>query len=182
MAFHINLDDIDLYYRLFKEDIDINLESRMMFIKKDHLIYNDYVRLVNEVHKLNNTNRLTGGADGIVVAGAVIGSIIITSVVASLFWYFLMSNNVCKTSYPLYPKNQLPKVGDIIEKVLPASWIAEGLNSGKSLEQTINEISHYLSSITDTFSIFDETVGTTSTQILKSVSKGSDRDFGYGRG
>lgn len=198
---YINVDELDLYYQLFKKDIDTNRETYMKFIEDNPVIHADYIDLCKAVTDFdekcwkesieqqlplrhcfispdghmkvydsnNNINNMRGGSP--LTAGIVIGTFVLTGIIASLIWYFLHPREECKSSYPMYPHDMIPNIGEIIEKILPGSWIRDGINSGKSLNETINETSEYLDKLTETFSVFDESVGSAATKALKSITK-----------
>src|SRR5579872_1819851 len=147
---HINIDELDLYYQLFKEDINTNRETHMKFIENNPAIHNDYIKLYDAVTKFDekcwkesvehnlplrhcfidpdghmknygkiDTN-MTGGTP--LTAGIVVGTFILTGIIASLIWYFVHPREVCKPTYPLYPHDKIPNIGGIIEKILPGTW------------------------------------------------------------
>ncbi|VBB18602.1 hypothetical protein YASMINEVIRUS_1065 [Yasminevirus sp. GU-2018] len=187
---YINVDNIDLYYRLFKDDVDTNYDKYMQFIKQDPNVYKDYLKLCDVVcdvrysshnvdisDKKTLTNKIVSGEDttmkggNLLTAGIVVGSFVVSGVVATMLWYYLNPPEECKPSYPLYPRNKIPDVGGILENILPGSWIKEGIDAGKSVNETITEISEYLDLLTSIFSVFDESAGSTVTQVLKSTTK-----------
>lgn len=182
---NINIDEIEPYYRLFKDDINSNHDKYMQFIKSNHNVHNDYLKLCESVcnmqicqssqsdqynqHNQYNQSKQIGG--NMLTAGIVIGSFVITNVIASLLWYFLNPSEKCDQTYPLYPKDQIPNIEDIVKTILPKSWIKEITDTGKTTDEAIEQIGEQLNELTKVFSTFDESVGTTSTKFLKSLTK-----------
>ena len=91
--------------------------------------------------------------------------------IAYMLWAFMNKEEDCNPSYPLYPRENIPNVSEILEKILPSDWIKNGLNEGKNLSNVIDESDQKLKKLAGIFSIFDETSGSTTKRVLTSTSK-----------
>lgn len=183
-AIHINVDELDLYYQLYKDDIEKNYTKYINFIQSDSDVYADYIKLCDATYELNEQfqcNRkyfikpsgeiIEQNGGGALTAGLVTGSFVITGVIATMLWYLLNPPEKCKPEYSLYPQNEIPNVGEIIEKILPSNWIKQGIDSGKDITTVLNEISANLDKLTKTFAVFDESAGSLEVRIAKSTTK-----------
>lgn len=207
---YINVDEIDLYYQLYKDKIDKNHDFYLSYVRDRPDLYEDYVKLCDGIYEfdkhqhqgikkhtvpINNNEeqsffkrRSFIGPDGtmilspidssgnqiggsVLTASVVLGSYVLTGVVAYMLWYFLNKGEECKPSYPLYPRKQIPDVARILEKILPGSWIKDGIKEGKDISDVINESGQYLETLADVFSVFDETSGSTVKRVLTSTTK-----------
>jgi hypothetical protein len=170
---YINVDDIDIYYQIYKDEIDKNREYYLSEIRKLPEIYNDYEKICDGIYELSNKRNIglqsQIGGDAM-TAGIVVGSFAVTGIVGFLLWYFL-GTNACESKYPLYPKNKIPDIATILENLLPGKWIKDGISKGKSLEAVINETAESLDNLTQTFAVFDEQAGSTASKVLKSTTK-----------
>ena len=191
---HINIDEIDLYYQLHKDKIDKNRDYYLSYIRERPELYNDYRKLCDLIyesdkhqqqgikqgvrrHFIDPSGQIimsmgqNGGGSGILTACLVLGSFVLSGVVAFMMWYFLNSEEDCKLSYPLYPIDKIPDVASILEKILPGSWIKKGIEEGKDAVTVINESGQYLETMANAFDILDESSGSTAKQVLTSSSK-----------
>lgn len=205
---YINVDEIDLYYQLYKDKIDKNHDFYLSYVRERPQLYEDYVKLCDTIHDIDRRrqrdiregdvsllrrNKFIGpdgemvttssvtpltqdgqiGQSGgdVLTASIVVGSYVLTGVVAYMLWYFLNKEEGCKPSYPLYPRKKIPDVATILEKILPGDWIKDGIKQGKDIVDVINDSGQFLETLSDAFSIFDETSGSTVKRVLTSTTK-----------
>lgn len=172
----IDVDALNLFYDMYKDEINSNHKKYMKFIRGNKTIYNDYLTLCDGITSMtlhSNTVSQMGGSPGL-VAGIVIGSFVITSVVACILWHYLNKGAGCKKEYDLYSTkypDKIPAVEALLQTILPNKWLDDEIRKGKNITDAINESGEYLDRITETFQIFDESVGSTSAKVAKSVSK-----------
>lgn len=183
----INIDTLDLYYQLYKDDIEKDHQKHMSFLEENKTYYDDYINLYNEVKEYDRKNQndkrkyyikpsgehhyLEGGS--LLSAGIVLGTFALSGLIACMLYFIINPSDTCNDEYPLFSlrHEKTPSVGNIIETILPSEWIKKGLDSGETLNSTINEISQYLDTLTSVFSIVDESAGTKTERVLKSVTK-----------
>jgi hypothetical protein len=165
---------INALYKLDAEHNELLLKQKSQFaggvkIHRKRYIRPDGSYLEVGCKEYNAIASQCGG--GILSALAVLGTYAVTGFVMYFIYISFNPDEQCNSQYPLYPRNKVPSVDLILEKILPGNWIKDSINSGKDLSSSIDEVSKTLITLTETFSIFDEDVGSTTTKITKSVTK-----------
>lgn len=178
---HMDTDKFDIYYHVFKNDIEHNRDRHLNFIHSDSSFYEDYVKLCNEVHKIRNNNKtssMCGGMSTGAVVGATIGTIALTGLIAFLFWLYYGGSEFgmkCHSRYPMYRDSHpnpddFPVSDNILTKLLPSTWIEKGMKEGKEVNAIIIESRRRLEGIQSTLDIFNKNVGTQTEQTVKTVT------------
>ena len=123
------------------------------------------------VSKINNAEIQKGG---VIPTAAIIGlgSVAITSLLSFfLFLFYDFSDKKCLEKYPLYEKDKIPNVSEILENLIPSTWINDGIQSGKQLEGAVNDASDKLKKMRNIFSVFDDKEGSNITKGIKTTIK-----------
>jgi hypothetical protein len=91
-TFYINIDELYPYYNVYKNEIDNNSDYYIDFIKRDPLLYSDYLKIcdivqniINNSNHSNHSNHHVGGDTGLII-GIVIGATLLSSCIAFLLW------------------------------------------------------------------------------------------------
>ena len=163
---YINIDDLPLYYEMFRDEIDNNSHFYLNYVNKNRDLYNDYKKLCDTVQNVciecqRNVNEQNGGSmSGLLISGVVgLSSYTFTILMAFLLWYTLSEDTSCKDTYPMYPQDKIPDVQKILESILPSSWISDKIKQGKNINDAVNDTSVYLDELVKIFSVIDETSG-----------------------
>jgi hypothetical protein len=166
-------------YELICENIiNVDRSIKNNIINPSGLSTKNKIRFINSkgviVNSNNNYNCYGQYGSGPLTAVIVVGSFVVTGVVAYLLWSCLNYEEPCKKKYQLYSTrypDKIPAVEALLQTILPSKWIDDKIKKGQNVSEAINESGKYLDSLVDTFKMFDETVGSTSTRVFKSISK-----------
>ena len=146
-----------------------SLKRRRYYIKPD----GSYLYIGSQEYNMI-LNDQRGGNIGILLslsAIGVLGTMPLAGLLAYIIYEIYNKEENCKITYPLYDRNKIPQIDMILEKILPNNWIKEGREKGKTLNNTIIEISTTLETITNALSIFSTTEGNIAEKTGKIVAK-----------
>jgi len=174
---YINIDDLDHLYGVFKDDIEQNNTLYQNEINNNDKLKHDYDILyknvidVKDKYQLDlaNLDKEQKGGSAILISS--LTTTLLTGLLSFMLWLYYRESDECKKQYELYPRNKIPDVAQILGNIVPSSLIKDKLKIGKNVESVLDNAEHYLESMVETFSIFDENVGSTFTKATKMITK-----------
>lgn len=173
---YIDLDTLDVLYNTFEADLKKNGGFYKDFIKSNKSIHNSYNKIYkgiwNVIRQKNarNTALQHGGFETAFLLSGLSSSFSIASLLALLIYLFFKKDQ-CKKVYPVYDRNQIPSIGEIVSHYLPMSWI-ESMESNEIRAIDFFDTSMArLKNLENVFSIFDESSGSPLKDITTTVVK-----------